>query len=363
MRFNAVSLMVTIVLVMSVVLSGCNENKVEYSADNPPSLKETYQDYFPIGAAVKPFTTQQREELILKHFNSLTAENEMKFVEMRPSETTFYYDKADQIVNFAQENDMLVRGHTLIWHSQATTWLFKGEGDEPPTREVMLDRMNNHIRTLLDYYKGKVYAWDVVNEAISDEANEYLRPTQWLDTIGEDYIQKAFEIAHEADPDALLFYNDYSVVDPVKRDKIYKMLKDLLDKGTPIHGIGMQAHWNINWPSAETLEETIELFASLGLEVHITELDVSLYDGDDHEIRYTEPPADLLEKQAIKYGEVFEIFRKHKDTISSVTLWGVTDESSWLNNFPVTNRPNWPLLFNVLEQPKPAFKEVVVFKD
>lgn len=361
MRFITARLFITIVLLMSLLLSGCNEKKVEYSEENPASLKEIYKDYFPIGTAVTPFTVQQRKGLLHEHFNSITAENAMKFGEMRPSETTFKYDQADQIVNFAQKNDMLVRGHALIWHEQVTNWLFKGEGDEPPTREVMLERMDYHIRTLLEYYKGKVYAWDVVNEAISDQAGEDLRPTRWLETIGEDYIQKAFEMARETDPDVLLFYNDYNVVDPVKREKIYNMLKDLLDKGTPIDGIGIQAHWNLNWPSVETVEETIELFASLGLEVQITELDISFYDWADHEKRYDEPTAEKLEEQAVRYEQIFEVFRKHKETVTSVTLWGITDEASWLNYSPVKDRKNWPLLFEFTEKPKPAFWKIVNF--
>jgi endo-1,4-beta-xylanase len=327
----------------------------------PTTLKDAYKDLFPIGAAVSPSSLETYEELIASHFSSVTAENVMKFSEIHPAENTYRFEPADNIVAFAREHGMLVRGHTLVWHNQTPAWLFRESPEQPMTKELLLARMKSHITEVMKRYDKDVYVWDVVNEAISDERQEQYRESPWLAAIGPEYVQKAFEYAHEADPDALLFYNDYSVVDPVKREKIYFMIKGLLEKGVRVHGIGMQGHWNLDWPSAQQVDETIALFASLGLQVHITELDISFYPWEDKDTRYDEPPAELLEKQAARYKELFEVFRKHKDAVTNVTFWGVTDNTSWLNTNPVV-RTNWPLLFDRTGQPKPAFDAVLTFE-
>jgi endo-1,4-beta-xylanase len=213
----------------------------------------------------------------------------------------------------------------------------------------------------MERYKGTIFCWDVVNEAVTDEGPELYRPTKWLDIIGEDYIEKAFEFAHEADPDALLFYNDYNESNPQKREKIYKLVKSLVDKGVPIHGVGLQAHWNLVNPSLEDMRTAIERYASLGLKLHLTELDVSVFNHEDKRTDLTEPTPEMLELQAERYHQVFHLLREYRDSITSVTFWGAADDYSWLSDFPVKARKNWPFLFDENHQPKDSFWKVVQF--
>lgn len=336
------------------------EREGEISVDLP-SLHEVYQDYFPIGTAVTPAMLIVRGELITDQFNSITAENEMKPASVQPRQGQFDFNNADTLVQFAKENNLLVRGHTLVWHDQTPSWFFVDQDNNDVTREVLLERMKAHIDEVVGRYQGQVYTWDVVNEVVSDEGSHILRDSRWLEIIGEDYIEKAFQYAHEADPDALLFYNDYNLVQYGKRSKALRLVESLLDKGVPIHGVGIQGHWDVYGPSIEEIEETIQAFAELGLQIHITELDMSFYRWQDHNQSYDEPPAHLLEAQAVRYGQIFELFRTYQDVITNVTLWGVTDERSWLNYTPVQGRDNWPLLFDSSGQPKPGFESVVDF--
>ena len=221
--------------------------------------------------------------------------------------------------------------------------------------------------TVVGRYKGKVYAWDVVNEAISDKAGEYLRPSMWYQVCGEEYIARAFEYAHAADPGAILFYNDYNEVNSIKRDKIYKLVKSLKDGGVPIGGVGLQGHWAIDEPSREQLDSTLKKFSDMGLKVQITELDISVY-PKGHNARERKPEdADTTfseqkeTKQIEQYKMCFELFRKYRHVISGVTFWNVSDRHSWLDNFPVRGRKDYPLLFDKILQPKKAFREVVRF--
>jgi endo-1,4-beta-xylanase len=230
-----------------------------------------------------------------------------------------------------------------------------------------LQRLKDHITTVVNRYKGKIYAWDVVNEAIADDSSHYLRPSLWYQICGEDFIEKAFEYAHAADPSALLFYNDYNTEVPAKRDKIYQMLKGMLAKGVPIDGIGLQAHWSISTPTREELENSIRLFSSLGLQVQITELDVSVFAGHaGGEIeRSTDSRADsgftaeMEQRQLEQYKMAFEVFRKYRQQLTGITFWNISDRYSWLNN---RGRKNYPLLFDENLQPKKAYRAVVDFK-
>src|SRR5688572_3230059 len=234
----------------------CNESKNIQSQNNSAAraskgLKEYYKDYFNIGVAVSPRALKTDEAgLIVKEFNSLTAENAMKMGPIHPKENEYYWKDADSIAAFAEKNSLKMRGHTLCWHQQAPRWMFVGENGAPVSKEVLLARLKDHITTVVKRYKGKVYAWDVVNEAVSDSRDTFLRNSVWLKICGEEYIAKAFQWAHEADPDALLFYNDYNEISSVKREKIYKLVKSLKDAGVPIHGVGLQGHWAVNEPSA-----------------------------------------------------------------------------------------------------------------
>lgn len=348
-------LMVFVLLSALLQVTKASEPQVQV-----PSLGQVYKEYFPIGAAVNSRTLLTHRDLIKKHFGSVTAENEMKFDHIQPFEGVYTFDRADEIVDFARENDLMVRGHTLVWHNQAPAWVFKGDNGEPVSRAVLLHRMKEHIHAVVGRYKGAVYAWDVVNEAVSDREGFLRADSPWYKILGEDYIAKAFEYAHEADPEAKLFYNDYNAVNPDKRDKIYKLLKSLLDRGVPVHGIGIQAHWDIYGPSLADIEAAIKKYASLGLEVQITELDVSLFAWGDKS-SFTEPPQEFLEKQARRYRELFELFRKHSDVITGVTFWGIADDSTWKDDFPVKGRNDWPLLFDDNHQPKKCFWEIVNF--
>lgn len=324
-----------------------------------PSLKERYKNYFSVGAAIDFNTIDRYKDILLKHFSSITPSNSMKPDATQPMENTFNFDKGDKVMNFGVENDIDVRGHTLIWHNQTPSWFFKDSKGDFVSREVALERMRNHINSVMDHYKGKIKEWDVVNEPISDDDSSILRTdSPWYQVIGEDYVKMAFIYAHEADPDAKLFINDYNIVVPGKRERFYDFVNSLLDEGVPIHGIGIQGHWQLEWPSYEDIRYALDLFSNLGLDIQITELDVSFYSRNDSAV-YTEPPAELLEKQARRYQLLFDIFKDYSDVISKVTLWGVADDDTWLDNFPVPNRKNWPLLFDINHHPKEAFWRIV----
>jgi endo-1,4-beta-xylanase len=331
-------------------------------------LKDYYKDFFPIGVAVSPQALKtDQATLIVEQFNSMTPENAMKMGPIHPKENEYFWSHADSIVAFAQRNNLKLRGHTLCWHSQTPKWLFTDEKGVTVSKEVLLKRLKDHITAVATRYKGKVYAWDVVNEAISDKPDEFLRNSEWLKICGEEYITKAFQYAHEADPNALLFYNDYNEINPVKREKIFKLVKGLKDAGVPIHGIGLQGHWALNEPSRSQLDSTLTRFSELGLKIQITELDISVYPkehtarerkAEDYDSNFTK---EKEAKQTEVYKMCFELFRKHKDAISGVTFWNISDRHSWLDNFPVRGRKDYPLLFDKDLKPKKAYWAVVDF--
>jgi endo-1,4-beta-xylanase len=324
------------------------------------SLAQVYGGLFPVGAAVNPDTIKIHGCLLQKHFNSITPENEMKFCVIHPREDVYQFNEADLLADFAQKNGMKLRGHSLVWHNQNPKWLFLDETQKTVSRDTLLKRMEEHIHTVVGRYRNQVYCWDVVNEAVEDKAEYFLRKTPWLEIIGPDYISKAFEFARQADPEALLFYNDYNETFPEKLDKIYGLVKELKEKGTPIDGIGLQGHWNIFKPSLGEIGQAIEKYASLGLKLQITELDVSMFLFEDQRTDLTAPTPEMLERQAEFLDGVFRICREYRDVIIGVTLWGVADDRTWLDDFPV-RRKNWPLLFDTEHQPKKAFWEIVEF--
>lgn len=346
-------------LFLVVVLASCISGGFSSS---PDTLKDAFEGHFTIGAALNSSTVIGSRDLALRHFNSLTAENEMKPAVIQPRMNSWITFGADEIADLARENGLVMRGHTLVWHEQTPGWFFAGVGGrvEP---DVLLERMRRHMTGMHERYGDVVVVWDVVNEAISDQPDEFLRPSPYLNILGEDYIRIAFEMAREIMPDAKLFYNDYSVLDPVKQDKIYELLSGLIAEGVPIDGIGFQGHWNIHFPNAQTLERGIQRFADLGLDVQITELDVSMYRHEDRSTRLQEPTEEMLQLQAERYREIFEVLLRNSDAVSNVTFWGVADDRTWLDNFPVSNRKNWPLLFDVDHQPKPAYYAVMSLFD
>ena len=332
-------------------------------------LQSIYADYFTIGASVSPKNLENQGEkaLILNEFGSLTAENVMKMGPIHPEPNKYNWEPADAIVNFAQDNQMKMRGHTLIWHNQHPDWFFVDEKGKQINKKELYKRMKQHITDVVTRYKGKIYAWDVVNEAISDNAQQVHREdSPFYKIAGEEYIEKAFEFAHEADPNALLFYNDYNATAPLKSKKIYDLVKRLKDKGTPIHGIGLQGHWNIFDPSEEDIRSALDLYSSLGLDIQITELDISVYKGESQRRALKEGENDkflpeLEQKQIEMYTMIFEVFRDYKEVISAITFWNVSDRSTWLDNFPVRGRKNYPLLFDQKFERKKAYEAVTDF--
>lgn len=320
-----------------------------------PSLHEAYAGLFRIGAAVSTDTLRREGPFIAGQYNSLTAENQMKFEEIQPEEGRYAFEAADAIVEFAQRGGMAMRGHTLVWHNQTPDWVFRAADGGDASREEVLRRLEDHAHAVMGRYRGRIGAWDVVNEAVEDEGDGYLRPTKWLERIGEDYLERAFRIAHEADPDARLFYNDYNETDPVKRVKIHKLVRSLLEAGAPVHGIGMQGHWNLYGPPIDEIKEAIELYASLGVRLHITELDVSAFRFDDRRTDLLRPTPEMEERLTERYEEIFKLFREYRSAIDSVTFWGAADTRTWLDGFPVRGRLNWPLPFDRELRPKPAF--------
>lgn len=352
-----------LILFLQFITAGCLSAKENDLTGNesPAGLKDYYKDYFPIGASISPSALTGAEgALILKHFASLTAENVMKMGPIHPEENRFYWDDADKIVNFVVANGLKMRGHTLCWHQQTPSWLFKDAAGNAVTKEVLLSRLKEHIQQVVTRYKGKVYAWDVVNEAIDDNGTIVYRQSDWYKICGEEFIAKAFQWAHEADPAAQLFYNDYNTENPSKRDKIYIMLKDLLAAGVPVHGIGLQGHWGLNNPTEANLRAAIDKFSSLGLKVQVTELDISVYTSDK-EVALPSLTGEKEQQQIDQYKMIFKVFRDYKSVITGVTFWNLSDKSSWLDNFPVRGRKNYPLLFDQNLQPKKAFWEVVKF--
>jgi endo-1,4-beta-xylanase len=351
----------TMLLAMLMVMT------VGYAQSPEKGLKDYYADYFTVGVAVSPRALQGPEaDLIKKHFNSLTAENAMKMGPSHPEENRYFFDDGDKIAAFAKENKMKLRGHTLCWHNQTPKWLFVDAEGKNVTKEILLKRLKDHITAVVSRYKGTIYAWDVVNEVIDDAPDKFYRESLWYTICGEEYIAKAFEYAHEADPSALLFYNDYNTESPTKRENIYKMVKKLIDAKVPIHGVGLQGHWSVYEPNEAEIKASIEKFAALGLKVQITELDVSIYplEHSRRQRRPDEPDQftpELEQKQIAQYKMAFRVFREKKSALTGITFWNVSDKNTWLDNFPVSGRKNYPLLFDVNLQPKKVYWEVVKF--
>jgi len=342
-----------------------------------PVLRDVFKGKFLIGAAVNDDVASGRDpraaEIVIRHCNTVTAENAMKWAWIHPTPNAYDFAAADRFVEFGTKNKMFIVGHALVWHSQVPDRAFQDETGKLLSRNAMLVRMKDHITTVVGKYKGRVKGWDVVNEALTDEGN--LRDTRWTQTIGEDFVAKAFEYAHQIDPDAELYYNDFSLDKPAKRDACIRLVKRLKEMGLRVDGVGIQGHWGMDYPTRENLEAFIDSTAALGVKVMVTEMDVDIlptawdYEGADVSKRVElqkdlNPYVDGLPEPAEKrlndrYAELFTILLKHSDKIGRVTLWGVYDKTSWLNDWPVRGRTSYPLLFGRDYQPKAAFYAVI----
>lgn len=318
------------------------------------SLKEVYKDYFKIGAAVNIESVDTCKDLILKHFNSITCENAMKFDATEPEEGKFTFADADKIYGFARANNIPVRGHNFVWHWAYPEWLFK-DAD----RETLLRRLENHVKAMAERYPD-IYCWDCINEGILDDKDGYLRKTQWLEIVGEDYFNEAFKIAAKYINGAL-FYNDYNEFDPIKREKIIRKVNEIRDSGARIDGIGLQCHLNLNHNvDFDEIKRGIEDYAKLDYKLQITEHDVSNYARDDNEM-HDSITFEQYKRQTKVFKEFFKILREYKNEIETVTFWGTADDTCWLNYFPVKGRKNGGLLFDENHEPKEGFYAICDF--
>ncbi|WP_205502390.1 endo-1,4-beta-xylanase [Rufibacter psychrotolerans] len=340
------------------------------------SLKSVFKNDFHVGAALNHRQAMgqdpKAEAIIAQHFNTISPENLLKWGSVHPQPETFNYKPADAYVALGKKHKQFIVGHTLVWHQQTPNWVFEDGAGKAASKEQLLKRMQDHIAAVAGRYKGQINGWDVVNEALNDDGT--LRNSKWYQITGEEYLAKAFEAAQKADPKAELYYNDYNMWKPAKRDGAIKLVKSLQDKGLKVTGIGMQGHWGLEHPSIQQIEESIVKFSALG-KVMITELDIDVlpnpsnrqgadidatFDFDQKYNIYTKGlPNEVQQKLARRYAEIFALFHKHRDKISRVTFWGVTDGDSWLNNWPIKGRTSYPLIFDRNYQPKPALEAIV----
>lgn len=350
-----------------------------HAVESPATLRSVFADDFLVGVALGSYQVNGRvpkaEEVAAKQFSAITPENEFKWQALHPAPGRYEFKSADVFANFAKAHDMKLIGHTLVWHSQTPDWVFKGDDGKPATREQLLERMREHIRTVADRYKDSVKGWDVVNEALSDGGPDLLRDSPWRRIIGDDFLDHAFRFAREAAPNAELYYNDYGLEDPRKRRNCVTLLKGMIARGVPITGVGTQSHFSLDRPALSEVEKTIQELSALGLKVMVTELDVDelparggFGNADINRREQADPaldpykaglPDEVQQKLAKRYAELFDVFLRHRKSVTRVTLWGLNDGFSWLNHFPIRGRTNHALLIDRAMLPKPAFFAVL----
>lgn len=328
-------------------------------------LKDTYQGYFDVGVSINSRNlTENQQKLILDNFCSITCENEMKPGEVHPQEGVWTWERADAIANFCRKHNIKMRGHCLVWHSQFCDWMFTDAKGKEVTKEVFYKRLREHIHTVVNRYKDIVYCWDVVNEAMADgngrewgnrRPSDY-RQSRLYNLCGDEFIAKAFEYAREADPNALLFYNDYNAADPAKRDRIFNMVKKMQDAGVPIDGIGMQGHYNIYGPSMDDVEAAIKKYSTIVKHIHITELDIRANEEMGGQLQFSREGVQISNHvkamHTDQYTRLFRVLRKHKDVVKVVTFWNLSDKDSWVGT------RNYPLLIDSDLKYKPVYYAV-----
>jgi len=370
MKIQFVCIKTALIVLTAAIFAGC--------ATRPATLKQAYKNDFLVGVAVnqKQFESQDQRgnPIIQAQFDSVSPENALKWDSVHPEPGVYDFTNADRYVAFGESNHMVIIGHTLVWHHQTPRWVFQDTNGNPVTREVLLERMHDHIQTVVGRYRGRIKDWDVVNEVLKDDGT--LRTSPWEKIIGPDYIEKAFQYAHEADPDAELNYNDFSLENKAKRQGAIALIKKLKAEGIPITAVGLQGHFKMDWPTVEQEDATISDFARLGVKVMITELDVDVVRATQRNrtadieanaqrvaganVYSNGLPADVQQALAKRYADLFGVFLKHRDVVERVTFWGVTDGDSWLNTW---GRKNYPLLFDRDGKPKPAFEAVLQAAD
>jgi len=351
-------------VILMAVFALCFSNCKSQNEVHSTNLKDALEGKFLIGVAMNEAQITGRdvesEKLIDQHFSAIVAENCMKIESLQPKEGQFKFDLSDQFVKFGTEHHKAIIGHTLVWHSQVPRWFFLDANGKTASRELLIERMRKHITTVVQRYKGKVKGWDVVNEAINDDGS--WRQSSFYKIIGKDFVKLAFQFAHAADPQAELYYNDYSMALEGRRNAVCKMIKELQEDGVKVSAIGMQGHLQMDTPLISDFEKSIEAFAALGVKVMITEMDITVLPfpnpqgGADVSLKYqydqkNNPyakglPDSIATALHDRYADFFRLFLKHKDQISRVNVWGLTDAQSWRNNWPVFGRTDFPLLFD-----------------
>lgn len=364
---------ITSALLIAAFVAACGNQKATVVEE--PSLKDAVGNKFLIGVALNVNQSSGVDtssiKLVKQHFNSIVAENCMKCEVIHPEEDRYDFTLADQFVSFGEKNGMAVIGHCLIWHSQLAPWFCVDEKGNNVTPEVLKQRMKDHITTIVTRYKGRIKGWDVVNEAILEDGS--YRKSKFYEILGEEFIPLAFQYAHEADPDAELYYNDYAMNMPGKREGVVKLVSSLKEKGIRIDAVGMQGHMGMDYPDINEFEQSIVAFAGTGVKVMVTEWDMSALPTVEQSANISDTVA--YQKMLNPYPETlpdsvskawnnrmkqfFGLFEKHADVISRVTAWGVSDSDSWKNDFPVKGRHDYPLLFDRNYQPKPFVKEIM----
>ena len=342
------------------------------------SLSDAFENQFLVGAAISEDQILGKDKksisIVKNEYNTITPENSLKWMFIEPQPNKFNFDVSDKYVDFGIKNNMHIVGHALVWHSQLSDYMKKIKD-----RKTMSFHIQNHINTVVKRYKGKIHTWDVVNEALNEDGT--LRESVFFNIMGSEYIENSFLWANDADPDVNLVYNDYNLCEEPKRKGAIKLIKDLQKKNIKIDGVGIQAHWQLNSPTIEEIEKTIISFSELGIDVMFTELDISVlpspwelqgaevnqnfekFEDDKKMNPYPIKLPDAVKKKlANRYKDIFKLFLKHQDKISRVTFWGVTDKNSWLNDWPIKGRTNYPLLFDRNYQSKIAYKSIIDLK-
>lgn len=362
---------VALLTIAGFVFSGCSATKKITTTAQIPSLKEVFKNYFDIGTAMNTPQIEERDSaaatLIPQQFSVVTPENIMKAEVIHTGWDQYNFELADKLVDYAKKNNIKINAHTLVWHSQLPSFMRRMKNAD----SVRL-YLTNHITTVAGRYNGKVYSWDVVNEALNEDGT--MRKSIFQQNLGDDFVVEAFRLAQQAAPDTKLYYNDYNIEQPKKRAGAIALIKKIQAAGVRIDGVGIQGHWRSYDLPLENIEQSIQEFSALGIKVMFTELDLSVLrnagpvtadvsqttTGGNLNNPYTAGLPDSVQTQlATAYGNLFRLFIKYKKDISRVTFWGVNDGQSWLNNFPVRGRTNYPLLFDRQFKPKPAFYAVI----